>query len=171
MKEHDPDQFSWSIKGRGGEPQKQVTRSVTMNTPRRKPTFKISDEVRGIEKNEQMGILMTEDAELIFVAYGIMSRTCKEAITVARKQGLKVGMIRPITLYPYPVKAFEKLSENLKGFVSVEMSALGQMVEDVRLAVNGRKPVYNYATGKMIPDTEEFISYAKNVLEGKEESV
>lgn len=114
---------------------------------------------------------MTEDAELILCAYGILSRTCRDAINMARKQGLKVGMIRPISLYPYPVKAFEKLPTGLKGFVSVEMSALGQMVEDVRLAVNGRVPVYNHPTGKSIPDNDTFISYLKNILEGKEASV
>ncbi len=173
MKEHDPDQFSWSIKGRGGEPQKQVTSKCyyEFTTPE-SYVENLRSKYAAIEKSEQMWeSYLTEDAELIIVAYGIMSRTCKEAINVARKQGLKVGMIRPITLYPYPVKAFASLPENLKGVVAVEMSALGQMVEDVRLAVNGRKPVYNYATGKMIPDTEEFISYVKSVLEGKEESV
>ena len=173
MKEHDPDQFEWSMKGRGGEPQKQITSACYYR--HRDPQVYVDNlrtKYRTIEENEQRWeSYMADDADLIFVAYGIMSRSCREAITEARKQGLKVGMIRPITLYPYPVKAFEMLPENLKGFVSVEMSALGQMVEDVRLAVNGRKPVYNYATGKMIPDTEEFISYMKNVLEGKEESV
>jgi 2-oxoglutarate/2-oxoacid ferredoxin oxidoreductase subunit alpha len=173
MKEHDPDQFSWAFKGKSEGAQKQHTSRCyyAFDTPEAYDK-NLRDKYSQIEKNEQLWeSYMTEDAELIFCAYGIMSRTCKEAINEARKEGIKVGMIRPITLYPYPVNAFKELPSGLKGFISVEMSALGQMVEDVRLAVNGRAPVYNYATGMSIPDTQAFISYMKNVLEGKEASV
>lgn len=173
LSEHDPDQFSWSIKGKSGE--KQISHTSRCYYDFQDPE-KYANHIRAkykeIEENEQKWeSYMTEDAELILCAYGIMSRTCKEAINMARQQGLKIGMIRPISLYPFPFKAFEKLPAGLKGFASVEMSALGQMVEDIRLAANGRIPVYNYPTGKSIPDNEKFISYMKSILEGKEASV
>ena len=86
------------------------------------------------------------------VAYGTTSRICKNVIKMAEKEGIKLGLIRPITLWPFPVEAFEKTIDKTKhGYISVEMSC-GQMIEDVRLAVNGRKPVHFYGrTGGMVP--------------------
>jgi 2-oxoglutarate ferredoxin oxidoreductase subunit alpha len=89
---------------------------------------------------------------------------------MAAKEGIKVGLIRPITLWPFPSQAFDQVvqSENLKGFLTVEMST-GQMVEDVRLAVNGRKPVAFYGrTGGMVPDPKAILNEIKKIKGGAE---
>jgi len=109
-----------------------------------------------VEKNEvQYEEFMTEDADIVLVAFGITARICKSAITAARAAGIKAGLLRPITLWPFPKDAISKAADHAKALISVEMS-MGQMVDDVRLAVNGKKPVYFYGrTGGMIPSVEE----------------
>jgi len=109
-----------------------------------------------VEKNEiQYEEFMTDDADIVLVAFGITARICKSAITAARAAGVKAGLLRPITLWPFPKDAIAKAADHAKALLSVEMS-MGQMVEDVRLAVNGKKPVYFYGrTGGMIPSVEE----------------
>jgi hypothetical protein len=84
-------------------------------------------------------------AEIVFAAYGTTARIVKNAINSLAKEGIKAGLIRPITLWPYPYKAIEEAAEkaSVKAFMSVEMS-MGQMVEDVKLGVNGKKPVFFY---------------------------
>jgi 2-oxoglutarate/2-oxoacid ferredoxin oxidoreductase subunit alpha len=98
------------------------------------------------------------DNDLILAAYGTTSRICKNVIRDAEKEGIKLGMVRPITLWPFPAEAFEQTADRTKfGYLTVEMSA-GQMVEDVRLAVNGRKPVAFYGrTGGMVPHPEDIL--------------
>ena len=84
-----------------------------------------------------------EDADYVLVAYGSSARICSKVVEMGREEGIKVGLLRPITLFPFPTEAIGELSRKVKGFLSVEMSA-GQMVEDVRLAVEGRAPVCHY---------------------------
>ena len=89
------------------------------------------------------------------MAYGASSRVSRSAVDKARKEGIKVGLIRPITLWPFPEKTIAKYVDSAKKFLTVEMS-MGQMVDDVRLAVNGKKPVEFYGrTGGMIPAPNE----------------
>lgn len=97
----------------------------------------------------------TEDADYLMVAYGTTARVVKSAMIQARQAGVKVGLIRPITLFPFPYEAIGKAAERVKAVLAVEMSA-GQMVEDVRLGVNGRRPVKFYGrTGGMVPTPRE----------------
>ena len=96
-----------------------------------------------------------DDAEYVVAAYGTTARIALTAIRQARAEGIKVGLIRPITLWPFPNKAFEDALPNAKKFLTVEMS-MGQMVDDVRLAVNGARPVEFYGrTGGVIPGVSE----------------
>jgi len=105
---------------------------------------------------------MTEDAEYLFVAYGSSARICQKAMQLAREQGIKVGLLRPITLWPFPVKPIAHLAPKMKGILSVEQSA-GQMVEDVRLAVACATPVEHYGRmGGMVPSPEEVLSVLVN---------
>lgn len=98
-----------------------------------------------IEQNEVMyDEKMLEDAEIALVAYGTSARVCVAAMKIAREKGLKVGLFRPITLWPYPKARLQQLSQRIKKFVAVEMS-LGQMVEDLQLAISGRAEVYLHA--------------------------
>lgn len=107
-----------------------------------------------------------DDAELIIVSYGTTARIVKTAMAMLRQEGIKVGLIRPITLWPFPTQAFEDVINTPKAFLSVEMST-GQMVEDVRLAVNGRKPVHFYGrTGGMVPTPQDIIIKVKQILGG-----
>lgn len=109
-----------------------------------------------------------EDADLVVAAYGTTARIVRSAMEAARQEGLRVGLIRPITLWPFPVEPFARAAEKAQAFLSVEMSA-GQMVEDVRLAVNGKKPVYFYGrTGGMVPTPEGVLAKFKKILEGKQ---
>jgi 2-oxoglutarate ferredoxin oxidoreductase subunit alpha len=129
--------------------------------------LKLQEKYRQItEKEQRYELFNCQDAELVFVAYGTTARIVKSAIRTLREEGIKAGLLRPITLWPYPQKAFDQLPGSVKHFLTVEMST-GQMVEDVRLAVNGQKPVHFYGrTGGMIPSPAEIIEKAKAVLGG-----
>ncbi len=107
-----------------------------------------------------------EDAEIVLTAYGTTSRVAESAVKELRQEGIKVGMIRPITLWPFPAEIFAKAAKTAKAFLSVEMS-MGQMVEDVRLAVNGAAPVYFYGrTGGIIPTPAEIVAEVKKIAGG-----
>ena len=102
-----------------------------------------------------------EDADIILTAYGTVGRIAKSAVQMLREKGVKVGLIRPITLYPFPIASFEKYAskENVKRFISVELS-MGQMIEDVKLSVNGKKPVEFYGrSGGNVMTPEDIVSY------------
>lgn len=103
----------------------------------------------------------TEDAELVLVAYGSPARICKTVVDMAREEGLPVGMLRPITLFPFPTQQIADLARNGKRFLVVEMSC-GQMVEDVRLAVNGMADVaFHGRTGGAVPTPNEILNIVK----------
>ena len=112
-----------------------------------------------IEANEvKVEEYMMDDAEYAIVAFGATSRIAKAAIQQLREQGIKVGLIRPITLWPFPVAPFEKSLKTVKHFISVELS-MGQMIEDVRLATQCRVPVtLCNRVGGMIPSTDEVLA-------------
>ncbi len=109
---------------------------------------------------------MCDDADYIFVAYGTSARVCMKSIQLARAQGIKAGLLRPITLYPFPSKRLNELAEKVKMMVSVEMSA-GQMVEDVMLSVNGKVPVYHFGRmGGIVTEPEEVVEFLKSKIIG-----
>lgn len=120
---------------------------------------------REIMEKEQMAELAWPGSEYYVVAYGTTARLCRAAAQEARAKGLSVGMVRPITLWPFPVKTFEQAIPGAKAFLSVEMS-LGQMVDDVRLAVNGRCPVHFYGrAGGVVPSVEEVLAEIERLVE------
>ena len=97
-----------------------------------------------IEKNEvRYEEYKCKDAECLLITFGSSARICQKAIEIARGQGLKLGLIRPITLWPFPTQVIARYADKVKGMLSVELNA-GQMVEDVRLAVNGRVKVEHF---------------------------
>ncbi|QRN86389.1 3-methyl-2-oxobutanoate dehydrogenase subunit VorB [Clostridia bacterium] len=167
MKDHDIDTYEWSIKGcKKGEVQKKITN--TLYYMENYDDY-LLNKYQQMEDNEQRWeSISVEDAELVLVAYGISSRICKEAVMTAREQGIKLGLIRPITLWPYPVNAFKELGSECKALMTVEMNILGQMKDDVVLAVANKYPVYSYTTVKEVPETETIIEKAKNILSCKE---
>ena len=107
--------------------------------------------------------VQTEDAEIVLVGYGIIGRILKAVMTQARAEGIPVGMLRPITLYPFPIPNFERLAERARVFGVVEMSN-GQMLEDVRLALNGACPVkFLSRVGGNVPSHEEVLSLVREL--------
>ncbi len=162
MQEHDDDKFDWSIKGcEPGTEHKKIQNIYYTN-----PNYEnfLRDKYKAIEENEQRyENIQTEDAEIVLVAYGISSRVAGEAVEIAREQGIKLGLIRLITLYPYPVKAFENL-QAVKAFLTVEMSLLGQMVDDVRLATENKYPVDHYGSIFEIAEPEKIVEKVKELL-------
>ncbi len=115
--------------------------------------------------NEQRwNSLMLDDAEVVLVGYGTVGRILEGVTKIAREKGLKVGCIRPITLWPFPSFAFTSLSQSLKAILTVEMS-LGQMIEDVKLTVNGKYPVYFYGRVGIIPTYLEILDQLMQVMQ------
>ena len=132
-------------------------------------------EVKNIERFEKYDMIaekealaeeyMLDDAEIVIAAFGIAARVAKNAVNAARAEGIKVGLIRPITLWPFPVKTFQKALGTAKQFISVELS-MGQMIEDVRLATECKVPVtLCKRVGGMIPSPEEVYAAIKAAAE------
>lgn len=148
---------TWAANGHGNKREHNIVNSLYID-----PQV-LEDSVRAryeryaqVEANEvQYEEYMTDDADIVLVAFGITARICKSAVNAARANGIKAGLLRPITLWPFPKAAISAVADHAKVLMSVEMS-MGQMVDDVRLAVNGKKPVTFYGrTGGMIPSVEE----------------
>ena len=126
--------------------------------------FERYEKYKAIEENEVMyEEYLMDDAEICVVAFGITARVAKNAINEARKNGVKVGMIRPITLWPFPKKVLAAAADKCKAFICVEMN-MGQMIEDVELAIRCKKPVYLCnRVGGMIPSPEEVLAKIEEV--------
>ncbi|EWC91588.1 3-methyl-2-oxobutanoate dehydrogenase subunit VorB [Porphyromonas catoniae] len=118
-----------------------------------------------IEANEvRYEEIQTADADYILVAFGSSARICQKAVELARAEGLRVGLLRPITLWPFPTHAIQSLTSRVKGFLVAELNA-GQMIEDVRLAVDGKVPVVHYGRmGGMLFSPNEIVENLKKLL-------
>ena len=170
MKEYDIDQYDWAVKGlKPGEDHKVIT-DITY--------FQDIDEwndgylakMREISETEQRWEnIEVADADVVLVAYGISSRVAEAAVRKARAEGFKLGLIRPITLWPYPRKAFKEIPDTCKGLITVEVNMMGQMRDDVIITVKGKYPVYTLATRQRIAEVDQIIEMAKAVYEGKVE--
>ncbi len=153
----DNDSKDWAACGHKGKREHNVINSLYIQPQTLEDLVRARyEKYEKIKEEEQIAEeYLTEDAEIIIVAYGASSRVSRSAVDKARKEGIKVGLIRPITLWPFPEKTIAKYVDSAKKFLTVEMS-MGQMVDDVRLAVNGKKPVEFYGrTGGMIPAPNE----------------
>lgn len=159
-----PPEKPWALTGHRGE-ERNVINSLYIDPPEME---RILEERYAkyelIKENEQRAEeYMTDDADIIIVAYGASSRISRSAVDMARKAGIKAGLIRPITLWPYPDRTIDKHAAKTKAFLCVEMSR-GQMVDDVKLAVNGRRPVHFYGrTGGTIPTPGEVLEELKRI--------
>lgn len=116
------------------------------------------------EKEVRYEEILCEDAEYVIIAFGSASRIAQKVIELCREEGLKVGLLRPITLWPFPTKEIHELSKRVKGMLSFEINA-GQMIEDIRLAVAGNTPVAYYGRmGGIVPTPEEVVEALKKEL-------
>ncbi|MBR6789152.1 MAG: 3-methyl-2-oxobutanoate dehydrogenase subunit VorB [Clostridia bacterium] len=155
----------WAVTGTKNEREHNIVNSLYLKPEiLEKTNIERYERYALIEKEEVMyEEFMMDDAEYCVVAYGIASRVSKNAVLKARAEGVKVGLIRPITLWPFPADALKKASDKVKAFVTVELS-MGQMIEDVRLAIECKKPVVLCnRTGGMIPTPEEVLESIINL--------
>lgn len=154
------EQCPWAANGRHGRAERNVVTSLELesekmekNNQRLQATY---DRIRQNEVRYQE--YFTDDAEYLIVAFGSVARICLKAIEDARAEGLRIGLLRPITLWPFPTEAIAALGQKVKGILTVELNA-GQMIEDVRLAVNGSTPVYHFGRmGGIVPNPGEVIN-------------
>ena len=158
----------WALTGTEGKRKHNIVNSLYLKPDELEAkNFERFEKYAVVEENEPMWEeYMMEDAEYCVVAFGIASRVAKNAVVAARKEGIKAGLIRPITLWPFPRKPLEAAAEQVKGFISVELS-MGQMIEDVRLATQCKKPVglCNRAGG-MIPSPDEVLEALRKAQKG-----
>ncbi len=156
----------WATTGTGMKRENNTIQSIYINPEiLEKHNLKLQAKYAEIVKNEvRYETYNCEGADIIVAAYGTVARIIKNVIKMAEKEGIKVGLIRPITLWPFPDEAFDRYATVPGAFLSVELSA-GQMVEDVRLAVNGRRPVYFHGRmGGMVPSQQEILDRIKEIL-------
>ncbi|MCL2663633.1 MAG: 3-methyl-2-oxobutanoate dehydrogenase subunit VorB [Oscillospiraceae bacterium] len=158
----------WALTGYGDDDTKRNTIISLRIQPEdlEKHVEKIFKKYEQMEKElvrvETTGI---EDADVVIVAFGTMARITKEAVEILAEQGIKTGLIRPISLWPFPYQAFDKITSKTKVVISAELS-MGQMIQDVKLGVNGRFPVRLLSrTGGVVPASLEIAERTKKILE------
>ncbi len=158
----------WAVTGTKGEREHNIINSLYLVPEElEKTNFERYERYKYIEENEaRYESFMMEDAEVCVVAFGIAARVSKNAVVAARKEGIKAGMIRPMTIWPFPKKPLAEAADKVKAFISVELS-MGQMIEDIKLATECKKPVVlcNRAGG-MIPSPEQVLSAIKDIEGG-----
>jgi len=160
---------NWATTGTKGKRQHNIINSLYLASELlEKHNLKLEAKYKLIEKNEVVyEAFGLEDADVVCVAYGTTSRIVKNAIKLAEEKGIKVGLIRPITLWPYPYEIFKEINPKAKGVLTVEMST-GQMIDDVKIAVEGKFPVhFNGRTGGMIPTPASILEAIEKIAGGK----
>lgn len=162
-----PPALDWAITGDGSGSLKQKQNAETI-------AQELMDKWNLIKASEQRWeSYMTEDAEYIFVSFGLPSRASKDAVKALRARGEKVGLIRPISLWPFPIKAFEDLGPQVKGYISVEGTDLGQMIEDIALTAKQLRdlPVYLLNHGQTLPTVTQICEVYDGVKNNRVKAV
>ena len=159
----------WALTGTEGKRKHNIVNSLYLKPDElERKNFERYEKYKAVEENEAMWEeYMMEDAEYCVVAFGIASRVAKNAVVTAREKGIKVGLIRPITLWPFPKEVMKKVADQVKAFVCVELN-MGQMIEDVRLYTESKKPVtLCNRCGGMIPSPDEVLTAIENATKGE----
>ncbi|MEI7811079.1 MAG: 3-methyl-2-oxobutanoate dehydrogenase subunit VorB [Ignavibacteria bacterium] len=162
---------TWATVGKPKNREKNVITSLHIQAEKMEETnIHLQNKYKAIAKEEtRYETVRCDDAEIILTGYGLIARICQKAAQLAREKGIKAGVFRPRTVLPFPSEALNKLAQKeiVKGFLDVEMNA-GQMVEDVRLAVNGLKPVkFHGRMGGVIPSPEEVLAKIEEMFMGE----
>ncbi len=148
---------SWATHGKGKDREKHVITSLEMDSSiMEKNNLRLQEKYKRMkEEDVRFEAIDCEDADYVLVAFGSAARICQKTVQLARAKGYKVGLLRPITLFPFPEKVIAEMAKRVKGFLTVEFNA-GQMVHDVRLAANGRTKVEYYGRmGGILPSPDE----------------
>ncbi|RKY21042.1 MAG: 3-methyl-2-oxobutanoate dehydrogenase subunit beta [Planctomycetota bacterium] len=158
---------SWALTGAKDRPPNVVNSLFLDEKELEEHNIKLQEKFKRIEENEILySEYRTEDAEYLFVAFGLVSRIVHSVVDLARAEGIKAGLLVPKMLWPFPKDRIAELAEQCRFLMSVEMNS-GQMVEDVRLAVNGRRPVYFYGRmGGGVPAQRRVLEELKSHIEG-----
>ena len=161
---------TWAVRGKGSGEAKLITSLYLEPECLEEHNLNLSRKYESMAGEARWEEYLTEDAELILVAYGTMARVVKGAVRRARELGLKVGLVRPITLYPFPEEPLLKLGKQATAFLCVEMS-MGQMVDDVKIAVAGRAPVFFYGrAGGIFPTTAKLVEEIEKAMAEAQEA-
>ncbi|HEY0355708.1 MAG TPA: 3-methyl-2-oxobutanoate dehydrogenase subunit VorB [Flavisolibacter sp.] len=158
---------SWATTGKPKTRDRNYITSLFIQPERMEEhNLKLEEKFKQIREQEvRWEELHTGDAEYLFVAYGLSARICQKSIEILRAKGTRVGLLRPITLYPYPYQRLNELADQLKLVLSVELNS-GQMVEDVRLGINGKIPVEFFGRlGGMMPTPESVAQHLENLIQ------
>lgn len=158
----------WATTGKPkGKPRRVVTSLFIEPEVMEQVNLRLQEKYREIEKNEvRFQTINIEDADYIFTGFGLGARLAMKAMEIARSKGIKVGLIRPITVYPFPYTIYKEIAPKIKGILDIELNA-GQMIEDVRLAVEGKVPVEFFGRmGGMIPDPDSIVEHFEKVFLG-----
>jgi len=156
----------WATLGKTADRKPNIITSLCLQPEQMEAiNLRLQKKYRDIEDNEVLfEEFSCEDAEYIIIAFGTTARVCQKAVEMARAEGIKAGLLRPITLFPFPTTAISNYADKIKAMLTVEMSA-GQMVDDVRLAVNGRIPVEFYGRlGGIVPSPDEVLKALKDKI-------
>ncbi|MCC7528165.1 MAG: 3-methyl-2-oxobutanoate dehydrogenase subunit VorB [Candidatus Melainabacteria bacterium] len=155
---------SWALSGAKGRP-RNVIKTLYLDPQKlEQHNLKLQDKYQKMKEDVRIEHYLCDDAEIVIAAYGTVARIAKTAVQILRDKGIKVGLLRPITLYPFPYDHFQEIAERIRKVLVVEMS-LGQMVEDVKLAVNGKAEVAFYGrTGGIVPSYEEIAAELEKQL-------
>jgi 2-oxoglutarate ferredoxin oxidoreductase subunit alpha len=159
-----PKDKSWALTGAKGR-SRNLIRTCYLNPKElEQHNRKIHNKYEAMMKDERLSETYETDADIIIVAFGTVARISKTAIDILRSKGLKVGLMRPITLFPFPSSEISMMADDDKKFIVIEMN-MGQMVEDVRISVRGKSEVHFYGrTGGVVPTSEEIVRVVQKIV-------
>ena len=158
---------AWATTGKTADRERNIITSLFIQPEKMEEVnIRLQKKYARIQRQEtRCELIRVEDADIVLVAFGLSARIAQKALALAREKGLRVGLIRPITLFPFPSEAIAEQSLLVDAFLTVEMNA-GQMVEDVKLAVDGKRPVlFKGRMGGMIPTPEEVLASIEAIAE------
>lgn len=160
---------TWATVGKPASREKNVVTSLFIDPEKMEGiNFQLQEKYNKMQGEVRYEEIALEDADIALVAFGLSARVCQKTVDLAREKGIRVGLLRPITLFPFPSKALASLADKVDFLFVIEMNA-GQMVEDVKLAVNGKRPVYfKGRMGGMVPSPDDVLKEIENIIEKSE---
>jgi 2-oxoglutarate ferredoxin oxidoreductase subunit alpha len=157
---------NWATAGKPATRERNIITSLFIDPEKMEGiNIRLQEKYEKLREEVRFEEIALDDAEFALVAFGLSARVCQKAVDLAREKGIRVGLLRPITLYPFPKEAISNLAQKVNFFLVVEMNA-GQMVEDVALAVNGKRPVYfKGRMGGMVPTPEDVLEKLESLVQ------